>query len=105
MSYKHYEMCPKQLQKVMRHTMKYGIMIDPDDLVEGQEQLCHLLCGSCGKIPPKTDIKECKNCMQIICDKCYKLGLTANDDEFLQKCTEGLGEDYMDYIRVLPDCP
>jgi len=105
MQYKHYEISPKDIKKALKKAEKYGRMIDPKDVAEGQEYLKHVLCAGCGKIPLKLNIKECENCSSIVCDSCFYAGQTANDDSFFQKMQDGIDEDLFDSIRGFIDCP
>ena len=55
-------------------------MIDPQDVVEGKEFIDKVLCKGCNKIALRLDIKECSKCKMIICENCYRLGLTDMSD-------------------------
>ena len=54
-----YEVSPKKLEKMMARIQKYGKMIDPSEIIEGQEYLQIIQCHICKKIPPTLTIREC----------------------------------------------
>ena len=102
-SYTHYEVNPKYLNKSLEKTEKYGRMIDPKDVVEGQEFLNHIQCKGCNKIPLNlTSLKECKSCKSVICYNCYHVGATSNEDEYYDRIKRGEYEDLEAAICICP---
>lgn len=98
MEFVHYEINPKELKKALKNASKYGRMIDPKHLVDGHCHLADVQCKGCGKIQLKNSIKKCEKCNSIICDYCFKIGMTAIDDDFYQKVQDGFGEDFLSSV-------
>lgn len=94
-----------ELKRALKQAEKYGRMIDPRDVIEGNEHLCRIQCQGCGKIPMKLKIKECSKCHSIICDNCYAIGMTTLEDKFFHKWHEQRDDSFFTSIQASPDCP
>ena len=53
-----YEVCEKDLKKCIERAERFGMMVDPTDLVEGHKYLNNVLCKSCNKIAFTKSIKQ-----------------------------------------------
>ena len=80
----HYKVDTYEVNKIVKKTSTHGLMIDPKDVIEGQEFVKDVKCQACGKLPLKLDIKECKGCRSIICEMCYLVEYTELEDNFLE---------------------
>ena len=81
MTHQHYEINERQLCQIIRKADKYSTMIDPKDVVEGQEHLCSVLCKACDKIPLNLCVYKCRHCKSAICRKCFLASLLETKDK------------------------